>query len=129
MVITVLKQTFRRSYLMVLVYRDGKIFDKFTFKIELEEKMNQQIDEYKHFKQIFLEVLNTHASIKRELLRANDVPHMTKALRKVIMKRSKLENRYEKRRKVKTLNFVKKQKNFCSKLYRRSEKSIMKASI
>ena len=129
MVITVLKQTFRRSYLMVLVYRDGKIFDKFAFEIELEEKMNQQIDEYKHFKQIFLEVLNTHASIKRELLRANDVPHMTKALRKVIMKRSKLENRYEKRRKVKTLNFVKKQKNFCSKLYRRSEKSIMKASI
>ena len=129
MVITVLKQTFRRSYLMVLVYRDGKIFDKFTFKIELEKKMNQQIDEYKHFKQIFLEVWNTHASIKRELLRANDVPHMTKALRKVIMKRSKLENRYEKRRKVKTLNFVKKQKNFCSKLYRRSEKSIMKGSI
>ena len=129
MVITVLKQTFRRSYLMVLVYRDGKIFDKFAFEIELEEKMNQQIDEYKHFKQIFLEVLNTHASIKRELLRANDVPHMTKALRKVIMKRSKLGNRYEKRRKVKTLNFVKKQKNFCSKLYRRSEKSIMKASI
>ena len=52
--------------------------------------MNQQIYEYKHFKQIFFEVLNTHAPIKRKLLRANHIPHMRKTLRKAIMKRSKL---------------------------------------
>ena len=78
MVITVLKQTFQRSSPNELVYRDYKNFDRLTFKRELEEKLNQQINEYKHFEQIFLEVLNTHAPIKRKILRANHVPYMTK---------------------------------------------------
>ena len=71
--------------------------DRLTLKRELEEKLNQQINEYKHFEQIFLEVLNTHTTIKRTLIRANHVPYMTKALRKAIMKRSsELENKYVK---------------------------------
>ena len=41
-------------------------------------------------------MLNTSAPIKRKLLRANHVPYMTKALRKAIMKRSELENKYVK---------------------------------
>ena len=94
MVITVLKQTFQRSSPNELVYRDYKNFDRFTFKRELEEKLNQQINEYKHFEQILLEVLNTHAPIKRKLLRANHVPYMRKALRKAIMKRSGLESKH-----------------------------------
>ena len=69
---------------------------RLTFKRELEEKLNQQINEYKHFEQIFLQVLNTHASIKRKLLRANHVPCMTKAFRKAIMKSSELESKYVK---------------------------------
>ena len=96
MVITVLKQTFQRSSPKELVYRDYKNFDRLTFKRELEEKLNQQINEYKRFKQILLEVLHTHAPIKKKLLRANHVPYMTKALRKAIMKRSELENKYVK---------------------------------
>ena len=94
MVITVLKQTFQRSSPRELVYRDYKNFDLLTFKRELEEKLNQQINEYKHFKQIFLEPLNTHSPIKRKLLWANHVPYMAKALRKAIMKRSEPEKKY-----------------------------------
>ena len=103
MVITVLKQTFQRSSTKELVYRDYKNFDRLTFKRELEEKLNQQINEYKRFKQILLEVLHTHAPIKRKLLRPNHVPYMTKALRKAIMKRSELESKYVTRQ-MKTLN-------------------------
>ena len=88
MVITVLKQTFQRSSPKDALYKDYKNLVRLTFKRELEEKLNQQINEYKHFKQILLEVLNTHASIKRKLLRINHVPYMTKALRKAIMKRA-----------------------------------------
>ena len=68
MVITVLKQTFQRFSPKELVYRDYKNFNRLTFKKELEEKLNQQINKYKHFRQIFLEVLNTHALIKMKLL-------------------------------------------------------------
>ena len=78
MVITVLKQTFQRSSPKDLVYRDYENFDRPTLRRELEKKLNQQINEYRHFKQIFLEVLNAHAPIKRKLLRANHVPYMAK---------------------------------------------------
>ena len=122
MVITVLKQTFQRSSPKELVYRDYKNFDRLTFKRELEEKLNQQINEYKHFEQIFLEVLNTHAPIKRKLLIANHVPYMTKALRKAIMKRSELESKYVKNKTNENLKSYKKQRNFCSKLYKKERK-------
>ena len=122
MVITVFKQTFQRSSPKELVYRDYKNFDRLTFKRELEEKLNQQINEYKHFEQIFLEVLNTHAPITKKLLRANHVPYMTKALRKAIMKRSELESKYVKNKTNENLKSYKKQRNFCSKLYKKERK-------
>ena len=37
-----------------LVYKDYKNFDRLTFKRELEEKLNEQINENKHFEQMFL---------------------------------------------------------------------------
>ena len=43
-VITVLKQTFKRSSPKRLVYRDCKNFDRLAFKRKLEEKLNQQIN-------------------------------------------------------------------------------------
>ena len=125
MVITVLKQTFQRSSPKELVYRDYKNFDRLTFKRELEEKLNQQINEYKHFEQIFLEVLNTHAPRKRNLLRASHVPYMAKALRKAIMKRSELESKYVKNKTNENLKSYKKQRNFCSKLYKKREEKIL----
>ena len=62
-VVSVLKHTFHRSAPKGLVYRDYEIFDRNIFKRELEDKLNQQINEYKHFKQIFLETLNIRAPI------------------------------------------------------------------
>ena len=53
MVVSVLKYTFHRSAPKELVYRDYKKFDRVIFKRELEDKLNQQINEYKHFEQIF----------------------------------------------------------------------------
>ena len=90
------KTNFKKSSPKEHVYRDYKNFDRLTFKKGLEEKLNQQINEYKNFEQIFLEVVNTHAPIKRKLLRANHAPYMRKALRKALMKRSKLESKYVK---------------------------------
>ena len=122
MVITVLKQTFQRSSPKELVYRDYENFDRPTFRRELEKKHNQQINEYQHFKQIFLEVLNAHAPIKRKLLTANHVPYMTKTLRKAIMKTSELEGKYVKNETNENLKSYKKQMSFCSKLYKKVRK-------
>ena len=115
-------------------------------KRELEDKLNQQINEYKQFEQIFLEILNIRAPIKKKLFRADHVPYMTKALRKGIMKRSELESNYVKNNTNENLKsykmFIraysliiieaytlfcllksyKKQRNFCSKLYKKERK-------
>ena len=122
MVVSVLKHNFHRSTPKELVYRDYKNFDRVVFKRELEDKLNQQGNEYKHFEQILLEILNIHAPIKKKLLRANQVPYMTKALRKAIMKRSELESKYVKNKTSENLKSYKKQKNFCSKLYKKEKK-------
>ena len=65
MVVSVLKHTFHRSAPKELVYRDYKNFDRVIFKRELEDKLNQQINEYKHFEQIFLEILNIQCTNKK----------------------------------------------------------------
>ena len=122
MVVSVLKHTFHRSAPKERFYRDYKNFDRIIFKRELEDKLNQQINEYKHFEQIFLEILNVHAPIKKKLLRANHVPYMTKALRKAIMKRSELESKCVKNKTSENLKSYKKQRNFCSKLYKKERK-------
>ena len=49
MVVSGFKHTFYRSAPKELVYRDEKNFDRVIFKRELEDKLNQQINEYKHF--------------------------------------------------------------------------------
>ena len=118
MVVSVLKHACHRSAPKELAYRDYKNFDRVIFKRELEDKLNQQINEYKHFEQVFWEILNIHAPIKKKLLRANHVPYMTKALRKTIMKRCELESKYVKNKTSENLKPYKKQRNFCSKLYK-----------
>ena len=47
---------------------------------------------------------------------------MTKALRKAIVKRSELESKCVKNKKSEDLRSYKKQRNFCSKLYKKERK-------
>ena len=56
--------------------------------------MSEEDIDYSNFERNFLEVLNKHAPIKKKTVRANDKPFMTKALRKAIMRRSALKNKY-----------------------------------
>ena len=71
---------------------------------------------------MFLEVLNTQAPIKWKLLWDNQVPYMRKALIKAIMKRSEIENKNAKNKTNENLKSYKKQRNFCSKLYKKERK-------
>ena len=60
--------------------------------------------------------------MKKKFVRANDVPYMTKVLRMAIMKRSKLESKYLINQSYQNMTIYKKQKNFCSKLYKKERK-------
>ena len=51
---------------------------------------------------------------------------MTKVLRKRAMKRSGFESKYVKNKTNENLKSYKRQRNFCSKLYKKERKNIMK---
>ena len=59
---------------------------------------------------------------RKKVLRATEVTYMTKALKKVIADRSRLENRYYKCKTDASLRAYKKQTKFCSKLYKKERK-------
>ena len=65
---------------------------------------------------------NKYVPLKKKLLRANHAPHITKTLRKAIMRRSQLETKYLKSKTQTDLKLYKKHKTFCSKLYKRERR-------
>ena len=95
MVVTVMKYTFPKAEHKVLQYRDYKKFIEHAFHSELRERLKVElIVTYDQFEAIFLDVCNRHAPPKKKIVRANHKPYMTKAVRKAIMRRSALENKY-----------------------------------
>ena len=127
MVVTVLKSTFIKSKPKEINYRDYKNFVKDKFKKDIKSTLNDRnIQEYKDFENIFLEVLETHAPTKKKFIRANHAPFMTKALRKAIMKRSELETKYYRTKCVADRKAYRKQKNFVSKFYKKERKTFYK---
>ena len=74
---------------------------------------------YAHFEQIFLMVLEKHAPVKQRVVRANDKPFMTKVLRKAIMRRSFLKNKYQKLKSEEANRAFKKQKNYTNRLLKK----------
>ena len=121
MIITVLKTTFKKAKPKEIFYRCYKTFDRDVFRNQLGTNL-ANCKNYSQYKIRFLEVLNAHAPLKKKVVRANEVPYMTKALRKAIVTRSRLENRYHKDKTGESLRNYRKQKNFCSRLYKKERK-------
>ena len=74
------------------------------------------------FENIFMYIFDKHAPIKYKYLRANDGPFMTKELRKEVMLRSKLKNIYNKKKSDESNKAYKRQRNLCTKLFRKEKK-------
>ena len=78
-------------------YRDYQNFLNNEFRAELDNEMSKHDlgnMEYQHFLNIFIEILNKHAPMKKKYLRAKQKRFMTKDLHKAIMKRSRLRNKF-----------------------------------
>ena len=63
----------------------------------------EMVHDYTSFEENFLGVLNKHTPLKKKVLRLVNVPYVTKALRKAIMKNSYLETLYLKKKSTKSL--------------------------
>ena len=126
MVLTVLKTTIQKSQLREIMYRDYSKFNEEIFRENLKESfISKDTHEYDVFEGIFLSVLNAHASIKKKVVRANHMPYMTKQFRKVIMKRSRLENKYYKSKCLEDKTSYKKQQNYCNRWYKKEKRKFL----
>ena len=121
MFVTVLKTTFVKGKPKEILYRSYKDFNNELFQEDLNRKIEDSID-YTKFNIGFLEVLDRHVPLKKRIVRANEVPYMTRNLRKAIANRSRLENQYYKYKTTESLRAYKRQKNFCSRLYKKERK-------
>ena len=118
MIITVLKTTFKKANPREIIYRSYKNYNEDIFREDLNQRLAcSKI--YTEFQDGFLDVLNTHLPLKKKLIRANEVPYMTKA----IANRSRLENQYYKYKTNESFRVYKQQKNFCSRLYKKERKN------
>ena len=126
MIVSVLKTTFPKHGPTVINYRNYKSFNEIVFRNDLREelgKIEPSNLNYTSFETIFNRVLNKHAPIKKKFVRANDKPFMTRALRKAVMLRSRLRNRYNKDQTVENWNKFRKHRNSCVKLFRREKRN------
>ena len=125
--LSVFKTTFSKSKTKEIIYSNFKKFNEKDFNQELRDRLSTElVDNYISFENVFIDVLNRHVPIKK-VVRANHTLYVTKALRKAIMKRSQLEKIYFKKRTQESFKKYKKQKNYCSRLYKRERKSFFES--
>ena len=74
------------------------------------------------FENIFLQVLEKYAPRKRKIIRGNECPFMNKTLKKAIMKRSRLKNKYLKENTPENKTNYNQIRNYCVMLVRKSKK-------
>ena len=126
MVLTILNTTYKKSRPKIISYRDYKQFCNTKFTTDLLSNFsNHDLNniDYDVFETVFLQVLNRHAPMKFKYLRANDSPFMNKVLRKSIMLRSKLKNKFNlEKTEVARKKYIK-QRNTCTNLLRAAKRN------
>ena len=116
MIITILKSSFIEFKAREMYCRDYKNFSTNYFKEDLTLSLDRISKDFDSFEDTFMKTLNRHAPMKKRFFRANEVPYMTKALRKAIMQRSKLESKYLKNKSYQNTKIYKKQKKLLQQI-------------
>ena len=129
MTITVMKTKFNKSKPKEITYRNYKHFNENYFKNELKQCLGATNIKYIEFEEIFLNVLEKFAPIKKKIIRGNHAPYMNKILRKATMRRTQLQNIYYKSKSNEDLVTFKKQRNFVSRLYKKQKKKYFKSTL
>ena len=122
--ITVLKTKFSKLNSKTVNYRCYNHFHNELFEKELQEELAKIEDiNCDIFQNIFLHILEKHApSKKKTFFRGNESPFMNKTLKKAIMKRSRLKNKYHKENTPENKAKYNRIRNYCVSLVKKSKK-------
>ena len=114
------------KYVVVIRNRNYRNFNEIAFRNDLREEL-ERIEpsglNYSSCETTFDKVLDKHVPVKKKYVGANDIPFMTRALRKAVMLRSRLRNRYNKNQTVENWNKFRKQRNSCVELFRKEKRN------
>ena len=123
MIYTMLKSTYIHIPPKKVVYRSYKTFSEDAFKTELRSNLGvSHSGDFTSFNSVLTATLDNHAPFKKRVMRGNNKPHMSKLLRKAIMKRSRLKNIYNKTKNDGDFIDYKKQRNYVVNLNRQSKR-------
>ena len=120
MIITVLRFRFKKAKPREMIYRSYQHFNHDNFERDLMFSMNSLDRSYESLEESVINTLNKHVPLKKKIVHANEVPYMT--LNNAIATRSRLENRYYKDKSIESKLAYKKQRNFCTRLYKKERK-------
>ena len=105
-------------------YRNYKYFDSRKVNRDLKDEFSREyVVSCSKSDEILLKVLNRHAPLKKKMLRANHARYVSKALRKAILKASRLENIYFKNQDNHSLGGYKKQKKLLQSIILKRKKT------
>ena len=120
---TELKCTYTKLPPRKVTYRSFRNFDENKFLDDLSHSLCSNISDYDSFNTTFESVVDRHAPQKSRLVRGNEKSYMNKALRKAIMRRSRLRNVYLKSRSTADQHAYRQQRNYVTNLVRKTRKS------
>ena len=91
-------------------------------------KFYNSANHYDDCSNLFKKITNKHALMKQKKVRGNNAPFMTKEIRKAILDRSRLRNKYLKYSSRENFLKMKKMKNKCNFICRKSKIKYLKKS-
>ena len=118
MTLTQMKLRYNKLPPKTIIYKDYKSFNKDAFEEELNFALQAANTQPAHatFLSIFSCTLDKHAPVKKRKVRGNQEPFMNKALRKAIIRRSNLLNKFVNNITTKNWESYRKQRNKCVKI-------------
>ena len=125
--LSIMKVFYKKQKPIIINYRDYRNFDNDAFMNDVKEKVSQfnhedRFNKFDLFKGTVFRIFDDHAKLKKKYVRANQAPFINKRVKKEIMKRSRLRNKFFKtKNEIDRLNYNK-QRNFCLSLIRNEKK-------
>ena len=122
--ITVLKMFYAKQKPRIIQDRDYKNFNNITFRMDLLKELSLsklKKGDFDKFKFIVNNLLESHAAMEEKYIRRNQAPFMNKSVRKAVMVRTQLLNKFRKENSFINELAYKRQRNFCTKLIKKTK--------
>ena len=124
--LTVMKVFYRKQKSNIIKYRSYQNFDNEAFisnlRVAFSEICNEnELLSFQTFKNIVDHTLETHASLKKRCVRANQAPFINRKINKKTMKRNQLRNKFLNSKNDLDRRAYNKQRNICVSLMTQEE--------